>query len=86
MRTWRVPACWCTSRGDSSPKEPLARRGRPNKGWVKTVLTLLVHPELVNRPYRDTAEQADVALGTVAACIKDLIARGLLVEAKGGAR
>jgi hypothetical protein len=64
-------------------KEPLARRGRPNKGWVKAVLTLLVQPELVNRPYRDTAEQAEVALGTVAACIQDLFARRLLVEAKG---
>jgi len=69
--------------GRQAVKEPLARRGRPNKGWVKAVLTLLVQPELVNRPYRDTAEQADVALGTVAACIQDLIARGLLVEAKG---
>jgi len=69
--------------GRQAVKEPLARRGRPNKGWVKAVLTLLVQPELVNRPYRDTAEQADVALGTVAACIQDLIARGLLVEANG---
>ena len=69
--------------GRRAAKEPLARRGRPNKGWVKAVLTLLVQPELVNRPYRDTAEQADVALGTVAACIQDLIARRLLVEAKG---
>lgn len=62
---------------------PVGRRGRPNKGWVKAVLTLLAQPELVNRPYRDTAEQADVALGTVAACIRDLVARGLLVEGKG---
>jgi hypothetical protein len=63
--------------------EPLARRGRPNKGWVKAVLTLLANPECVNRPYRDTAQQAGVALGTVAACFKDLIARGLLAEGRG---
>jgi hypothetical protein len=69
--------------GRRAAKEPLARRGRPNKGWVKAVLTLLVRPELVNRPYRDTAEQADVALGTVAACIQDLIARRLLLQVKG---
>lgn len=62
--------------------EPLVRRGRPNTGWLKAVLTLLVQPELVNRPYRNIAGQADVALGTVAACIQDLIARRLLVEAK----
>lgn len=63
-------------------KRPPVPRGRPNKGWVKTVLTLLVTPELVERPYRDTAQQADVALGTVAACIQDLAARGHLVEGK----
>jgi hypothetical protein len=49
---------------------------------VKTVLTLLVQPELVNRPYRETAAHADVALGTVAACMQDLVARGLLVDGK----
>ena len=69
--------------GRQAAKEPVARRGRPNNGWIKAVLTVLVQPELVNRPYRDTAKQADVALGTVAACIHDLTARGLLVEAKG---
>jgi len=70
--------------GRQALKEPLARRGRPNKGWVKAVLTWLVQPELVGRPYRDTAEQAGVALGTVAACIQDLAGRGMVVEAKGG--
>ena len=59
------------------------RRGRPNKGWVKTVLTLLAEPALAQRPYRDIAAEADVALGTVAACIRDLIARALFVEGKG---
>ena len=68
--------------GRKLAETPLARRGRPNKGWVKAVLTWLVQPELVGRPYRDTAERAGVALGTVAACVQDLIARGLLVEAK----
>jgi hypothetical protein len=69
--------------GRKLAEAPVGRRGRPNKGWVKAVLTLLVQPELVNRPYRDTAEHAEVALGTVAACIQDLTTRGLLVEAKG---
>jgi hypothetical protein len=62
---------------------PAARRGRPNKGWVKTVLTLLAEPALAKRPYRDIAAEADVALGTVAACIRDLTARALLVKGKG---
>ena len=80
------PGLFVHVEGRKPAKEPLGRRGRPNRGWVKAVLTLLVQPELVNRPYRDTAEQAEVALGTVAACIQDLVARGLLVEAKRGGR
>lgn len=70
--------------GRKFTETPLARRGRPNKGWVKAVLTWLVEPELVGRPYRDTAGQAGVALGTVAACIQDLVGRGMVVEVKGG--
>jgi hypothetical protein len=76
------PGLFVHVEGRQPAKEPLARRGRPNRGWVKTVLTLLVQPELVNRPYRETAAHADVALGTVAACIHDLVARGLLVDGK----
>lgn len=70
--------------GREPEKAPLARRGRPNKGWAKAVLSWLVQPDLVGRPYRDTAEQAGVALGTVAACVQDLIGRGLVVEVTGG--
>lgn len=70
--------------GRKLAETPLARRGRPNKGWVKAVLTWLVQPDLVGRPYRDTAEHAGVALGTVAACVGDLVARGLLVDVKQG--
>ena len=51
---------------------------RPQKGWIKTVLALLVRPGLVTAPYREVAARADVALGTVAACMKELAARGLL--------
>ena len=76
------PGLFVHVEGRQPAKEPLGRRGRPNRGWVKTVLTLLVQPELVNRPYRETAAQAEVSLGTVAACIQDLVARGLLVEGK----
>jgi hypothetical protein len=76
------PGLFVHVEGRAPAKPPLGRRGRPNRGWVKTVLTLLVQPDLVNRPYRETAAQADVALGTVAACIQDLVARGLLVDGK----
>ncbi|MFN8582486.1 MAG: hypothetical protein U0163_16115 [Gemmatimonadaceae bacterium] len=39
-----------------------ARRGsaRPHKGWIKTVMALLVQPDLMNVPYRVLADEADV--------------------------
>lgn len=70
--------------GRQTAKQPTAQRGRPNRGWIKTVLTLLVQPELVAGPYRLLAEQAQVALGTVAGCINDLTVRGLLQEGNDG--
>jgi hypothetical protein len=78
------PGMFVHVEGREQAKYPNLRPGRPNKGWVRTVLTLLVDPRLLNRPYRDTAEQAQVALGTLAACIKDLVVRGLLAEGKDG--
>ena len=51
---------------------------RLTKGWVKTVMALLITPELLKGPYRPIAQAADVALGTVTACLKDLEGRGLL--------
>ena len=41
-------------------------------------------PDLVNAPYRALAEEADVALGTIAKCMNDLALRGLLLERKDG--
>ena len=72
--------------GRQPARQLIVQRGRPNKGWIKTVLTLLVQPELVAGAYRPLAEQAQVALGTVAGCINDLTARGLLHEGKDGRR
>ena len=46
--------------------------GRPQKGWIKTVMAILIRPELTNAPYRTLADQADVALGTLAGCMNDL--------------
>ncbi len=47
-------------------------------------MALLVRPDLVNAPYRALAEEADVALGTIAKCINDLALRRLLLEGKHG--
>lgn len=74
------------NKGRQPPKEPATAPGRPQKGWVKAVMAILVRPDLAAAPYRVLAEQADVALGTLAGCMADLVARGLLHEGKDGRR
>src|SRR5258708_10214040 len=49
-------------------------------------MAILIRPDLTNAPYRALAEQADVALGTLAACMNDLATRGLLVDGTAGRR
>ena len=49
-------------------------------------MAVLIRPGLANAPYRVLADQADVALGTVAGCMSDLDARGLLQKRKDGRR
>ena len=49
-------------------------------------MAVLVRPGLADAPYRTLADQADVALGTVAGCMNDLAARGLLLKGKNGRR
>jgi len=71
--------------GRRPPKERATGPARPHKGWVKAVMALLVQPDLVNAPYRALADEADVALGTVAKCLNDLTLRGLL-RGRQGAR
>ena len=72
--------------GRKPPKDPPTAPRRPQKGWIKTVMAVLIRPELVDAPYRALADRADVALGTVAGCMNDLAARGLLFRGKGGRR
>ncbi len=47
---------------------------------MKVVFAFLRDKELVNAPYREIADQAAVALGTVGWVIRDLIAQGFLLE------
>ena len=46
---------------------------------LKVVYELILEPELVRHPYRDIAERADVALGTVGWVLNDLKAQGVIV-------
>jgi hypothetical protein len=66
-------------------KPPRARR-RMTRGWAKTVLTLLVRPELISHPYRPIAEAADVAPATVMTCLADLKAAGFVQRERGARR
>ncbi len=78
-----APGLFVHVQGRRPPKERATAPTRPHKGWVKTVMALLVQPDLVNAPYRVLGGEADVALGTVAKCLNDLTLRGLLRGQQG---
>jgi hypothetical protein len=80
----RAPGLLVHVEGRRPAKEPVRAPGRPHKAWIKTVMALLVQPELFNAPYRTMAEQADVALGTIGACMNDLAQRGVVVDRTAG--
>lgn len=73
-----VPGVFVHVEGKRPAKDHTPTHVRLTKGWVKTVMALLVRPELLKGPYRPIAQAADVALGTVTACMNDLGTRGLL--------
>jgi hypothetical protein len=58
--------------------EPAPRAFRP-KG-LQIIFALLCRPGLENRPYREIAENANVALGTVNLALTDLKRRGFLLD------
>ena len=80
----QVPGLFVHVEGRRPPKDLAPTRGRPQKGWIKTVMAILIRPALTKAPYRVLAEQADVALGTVAGCMNDLAVRGHLLKGKDG--
>ena len=57
------------------PAKPKRGRAFSNTG-LKVVFAFLCEPELVDAPYRDIAEVADVAVGTVGWVLNDLRATG----------
>jgi len=80
----QAPGLFVHVEGRKPAKEPVRGPQRPHKAWVKTVMALLVQPDLIHAPYRTIAERSDVALGTVGGCINDLVLRGAIVERKAG--
>lgn len=47
---------------------------------LRVIFALLNHPEMINKPYRDIAMAADVALGTIGWLIRDLKEMGFCIE------
>lgn len=82
----QAPGLFVHVEGRKPQENPPTAPRRPQKGWIKTVMAILIRPGLANAPYRALADRADVALGTVAGCMNDLAARGLLLKGKGGRR
>jgi hypothetical protein len=70
---------------DRELKRATARAGKPvfsaSASALKMIFVLLCAPGLLNRPYRDIAAAAGVALGTVGGVLDDLRERGLLAGA-----
>lgn len=53
------------------------------RGWVKTVMALLVRPDLIRQPYRPIAGVAGVAPATVMTCLADLKVAGFVRRERG---
>lgn len=78
------PGLFVHIEGRRAPKAAARAIRRPQTAWVKTIMALLIKPELVRAPYRALAQEADVALGTLPASMNDLKARGLLLDTGAG--
>jgi len=69
-------------KGNRPPRLPaMEPRGRAfRSGGLRVVHALFTRPELLDAPYRDIADQAGVALGTVGQVLQDMKQGGFLVE------
>lgn len=79
---------WVTGERDAArvraERERTARAFRP--AGLKVGFALLCRPELVTADYRTLAQEAGVALGTVAATMRALVEEGYVVRRKGRER
>jgi|SRR5208337_297887 len=83
-----APPIFVYMKGHTPPRFP---RERPTRAFVptglKVVFALLCRQELVEAPYRTIAQTANVALGTVAWVLDDLVRLGhILIMGKRGRR
>jgi hypothetical protein len=64
----------------------LAEKGTIAQAGLRAVYALLIKNEFVNAPYREIANEAGVALGTIDRVFKDLKRRKYIIEIKDGRR
>jgi hypothetical protein len=76
------PPLYVFVKGNKPPErlKAVATRRLLKTGGLKVVFTLLNHPDMVNRPYREIADTAGVALGTVGWIFRDLKEMGFILE------
>ncbi len=79
----RAPGLLVHVEGVRPTAKPLRVRRRLTRGWIKTVMALLVRPALIQQPYRPIADAADVAPATVMTCLTDLKAGGFVGRERG---
>lgn len=78
----RAPGLFVHVEGLRPTTKPPRARHHMTRGWAKTVLALLVRPDLIKQPYRPIAEIAGVAPATVMTCLADLTTAGFVRRAK----
>jgi len=55
-----------------------------NLAGLKTIITLLLDPDLINSSYRNIAKASNVSLGSIGSILEDLKNQGYLVESTNG--
>lgn len=79
----KAPGLFVHVEGVRPTARPTRVRHRMTRGWVKTVMALLVRPELIQQPYRPIADAADVAPATVMTCLAALKTGGFVRRDRG---
>jgi hypothetical protein len=76
------PPVYIYVKGNRPPDEimPPTKKTAFKPTGLKVIYAFLCNPGLENKPYRDIAAQADVALGTVGWLMRDLKERGYLLD------
>jgi hypothetical protein len=79
----QVPGVFVYIKGQPKPEEPALIHGKATTATaLRVIFALLCKEELLNAPYRQIANAANVALGTIGVTFLDLDARGFTTGGK----